>query len=110
MKKIFIISLLMLVFIIIGCASNCKTTNNLNANVLSGVLYVAGNEPFTFLAFAANDEDNSIFKIECGDSLHKELWQLQGKTVELNYQEIKEFEKFHIVVIDGYTIREQEEK
>ena len=104
-NKVFTILLSTIVVSIIGCAGNCNTTNK-----LTGTLFVSGNEPFTFLAIAANDENKSIYKIECADSLHKELWQLQGKTVELNYQEIKKFEKFHIAVIDGYTIKKQEEK
>ena len=50
--------------------------------MLSGTLYIAGNEPFSYLALHTSHDD--YFRIECSDSLKKELWQLQGK-----------YDKFH---------------
>jgi hypothetical protein len=102
-NKLFTILLTTIVISIVGCAGNCNT-----ANKLSGTLYVAGNEPFTYLAIDA--KDRTIYKIECADSLKKELWQLQGKTVELNYDEIKEFEKLNVAVINGYSISNAEKE
>ena len=98
LNKIFIILLTTLAISIIGCAGNCTTNNK-----LSGTLYVAGNEPFTYLAL--DTIDDTIYKIECSDSLKKELWQLQGKIVELNYNKIKEFDKINTAVVDGYSIK-----
>jgi len=102
-NKLFTILLSTIVVSIIGCAGNCNTTNK-----LSGTLYVAGNEPFTYLAL--DTKDRTVYKIECADSLKKELWQLQGKTVELNYAEIKEFEKLNIAVINGFSISKTEKE
>ena len=100
-NKLFTVLLSTIVISIIGCAGNCITTNK-----LSGTLYIAGNEPFTYLAL--DTKDRIVYKIECADSLKKELWQLQGRTIELKYIEIKEFGKLNIAVIDEYSIKETE--
>ena len=100
-NKLFIILFSALTISIIGCAGNCNTNNK-----LSGTLYVAGNEPFTYLAL--DTKDRNIYKIECSDSLKKELWQLQGKTIELNYTEIEEFDKVNTAVVVGYSINDLE--
>ena len=102
-NKIFIILLTTICISIIGCAGNCNTINK-----LSGTLYIAGNEPFTYLALDTNDR--TLYKIECSDSLKKELWQLQGKVIELNYTKIKEFDRMNTVVVDGYSIKNSENK
>ena len=81
MNKVFVILFFALALSIIGCAGNSNTNNK-----LSGTLYVAGNEPFTYLAL--DTKDRTIYKIECSDSLKKEMWQLQGQTIELNYTEM----------------------
>lgn len=88
---------------IIGCAGNCNTNNK-----LSGTIYISGNEPFTFLAIATDDQNRTVYRIECSDLLKNDLWKLQGKTVELNYDKIKEFEKLNIAVITGYSVKDLE--
>ena len=103
MNKIMIILFFTLILGIIGCAGSCNTTNK-----LSGTLYVAGNEPFTYLAL--DTKDRTVYKIECSDSLKKELWQLQGKTIELNYNEIKKSDKLNTVVVNGYSVKNLENK
>ncbi len=100
-NKLYLILLAVIVINIIGCAGSSNTNNK-----LSGTLYVAGNEPFTYLAL--NTEDRTVYKIVCSDSLKKELWQLQGKSVELNYSEIKEFEKMNTAMVNGYSVKELE--
>ena len=102
-NKIFIILLTTIAISIIGC-----TGNNTANNKLSGTLYVAGNEPFAYLAL--DTKDRTVYKIECSDSLKKELWQLQGKIVELNYNKIMEFDKMNTAVVDGYSIKNLENK
>jgi hypothetical protein len=102
-NKLFIIILTTIIISIIGCAGNCTTNNK-----LSGTLYVAGNEPFTYLAL--DTKDRTVYKIECSESLKKELWQLQGKIVELNYNKIKKFDKINTAVVDGYSIKNSENK
>lgn len=103
MNKLMIILFFALILGIIGCAGSCNTTNK-----LSGTLYVAGNEPFTYLAL--DTKDRTVYKIVCADSLKKELWQLQGKSVELNYSEIKEFDRINTVVVNGYSVKDLENK
>lgn len=102
-NKLFIILLFTIIISIIGCASSCNTTNK-----LSGTLYVAGNEPFTYLAL--DTKDRIVYKIECTDSLKKELWQLQGETVNLYYDEIKKYDKLNIAVVNGYSVKDLENK
>jgi len=102
-NKLFFILLAVIVISIIGCAGNCNANNN-----ISGTLYVAGNEPFTYLAL--DTEDRTVYKIECTDSLKKELWKLQGKLVDLNYTEIKEFEKMKTAMVDGYSLKNADNK
>jgi len=104
MKKIvFQILFFTFAMSIIGCAGSCN-----NNNKLSGTLYVAGNEPFTYLAL--DTKDRTVYKIECADSLKKELWQLQGKTVELNFTKLKEFDKMNTAIVNGYSIKDSEDK
>lgn len=98
MNKLMIILFFAFILGIIGCAGSSETNNK-----LTGTLYVAGNEPFTFLALDANEA--KIYKIECTDSLKKDLWQLQGKKIKLKYSEIKEFDRFNIAVVTGYSIK-----
>ncbi len=102
MNKLVIILIFTFILSNIGCAGSCNT------NKLSGTLYVAGNEPFTYLAL--DSEDGTIYKIECPDSLKKDLWQLQGETISLNYTEIKKYDRLNIAVVIGYSIKDLENK
>ncbi len=102
MNKINVHLFFTIILSIIACAGDY------NNNQLSGTLYVAGNEPFTYLALAT--KDRTVYKIECADSLKKELWQLQGNTVNLNYDEIKKYDRLNIVVVDGYSVKDSENK
>ncbi len=99
MNKLVIILIFSFILSIIGCAGSCNT------NKLSGTLYVAGNEPFTYLAL--DTKDGTIYKIECADLLKNDLWQLQGKTVNLYYDEIKKYDKLNIAVVNGYSVNDQ---
>lgn len=103
MNKLVIILFFTLILGIIGCAGSCNTTNKLR-----GTLYVAGNEPFTYLALDSND--GTIYKIECADSLKKDLWKLQGKTVNLYYDEIKKYDRLNIAVVNRYSVKDLENK
>ena len=99
MNKIIIVLFFTFMLGIFSCAGSCNTTNK-----LSGTLYVAGNEPFTYLALAT--KDGTIYKIESPDSLKNDLWKLQGETVNLYYDKIKKFKKLNIAVINGYSIKD----
>lgn len=101
MNKVMIILFFVITLGIIGCAGSCNSTNK-----LSGTLYVAGNEPFTYLAL--DSKDGTIYKIECSDSLKNILWQLQGETVSVNYDDIKKYDRLNIVVINGYSVNDLE--
>ena len=71
MKRI-VIALIML--ILLSC-------NSINVNIedcVCGTVYVAGNEPFTFLAFSSR---HYVYRIECSDLVKKELWKLQGQSI-----------------------------
>ncbi len=101
MNKWQVLLLFTFIVSIIGCAGSCYSTNK-----LSGTLYVAGNEPFTYLAL--DTKDKIVYKIECSDSLKKDLWQLQGNTVNLYYDEIKKYDGLSIAIINGYSIKDSE--
>ncbi len=98
MNKLHVLLFFTFLLSIIGCTGNCNT------NQLSGTLYVAGNEPFTYLAL--DTKDRTVYKIECADSLKKKLWQLQGNTVNLYYDEIKKYDRLNIAVVNGYSIKD----
>ena len=100
MNKLVIILIFSFILGIIGCAGSCNTVK------LSGTLYVAGNEPFTYLAL--DSKDGTIYKIECADSLKKDLWQLQGMTVNLYYAEIKKYDELNIAIVNGYSVKDLE--
>ncbi len=102
-NKLFIILLSAIVISIIGCAGSSETNIKLN-----GTLYVAGNEPFTYLAL--DTKDRTVYKIECSDSLKKELWQLQGNTIELNCNEIKKSNILNTAIVNGYSLLQSENK
>lgn len=103
MNKLMLILFFTFILGIIGCAGSCNTTNK-----LSGTLYVAGNEPFTYLALES--KDGTTYKIECSDSLKSNLWQLQGENVSVDYNEIKKYDRLNIVVINGYSVKDLENK
>ncbi|MEE9574151.1 MAG: hypothetical protein V3W20_13940 [Candidatus Neomarinimicrobiota bacterium] len=98
MQKLVIILIFSFILGIIGCAGSGNTSK------ISGTLYVAGNEPFTYLAL--DTKDRTIYKIECTDSLKKELWQLQGKLVSLGYNKIEKFDKVNILTTISYELVE----
>lgn len=100
MNKFLLILLTLVLFslVIIGCAGKYKSNNT-----LTGTIYVSGNEPFTHLALKG--EDDNFYKIECPDSLRKELWKLQGNKVQLDVVELKEYEKLNTATVSGYTIK-----
>ncbi len=102
-NKLFIILIFTILICVFGCAGNSNSGGK-----LSGTLYVAGNEPFTYLAL--DTKDRTIYKIECSDSLKKELWQLQGKTIKLNYNEIKKSDRLNTAIVNGYSLMESENK
>ena len=102
MNKIITLIILTILISLSGC----------NSYKLTGTLFVSGNEPFTFLAIATDDYNNTVYKIECEESLKNELWSLQGKTVDLYYDEIKKYERLNIAIINRYSVKdfENEEK
>ncbi len=102
MKKLFLFFAILLYAIVFSCAGNNNTKN------ISGTLYVAGNEPFTFLAL--NSEDGNVYGIECSDSLKIDLWKLQGNIVAIEYNEIQEFENSYKIHVVGYTKTQAVEK
>ena len=53
---------------------------------LTGMLYVAGNEPFTWVALEA--ADGTVYKISASKELEKRLRGLQWKKVEVEYTKI----------------------
>ncbi len=101
MNKILIVLCFTFILGIISCSGSRNT-----ANKLSGTLYVAGNEPFTYLAL--DTKGGIIYKIECADSLKKDLWQLQGETINLYYDEIKKYDKLTIAVVSRYSVKDLE--
>ncbi len=66
--------LIILIILFIGCS--CPT----DSDCVNGTIYVAGNEPFTYLAFSSNDD---YYRIECSDSIEKELWEMQGQIISI---------------------------
>ena len=103
MNKLAVILFFTLIISTIGCTGH-KTLNN----EITGTLYVAGNEPFTYLALES--KDRTVYKIECADSLKKDLWKLQGKTLNLYYDEIKKYNKLNIAIVNGYSVKNLENK
>jgi len=57
---------------------NIAPTRN---DTVTGILYVAGNEPFTKLAFYISSD--TVFYVKADSSLKSQLWQLQGKRVKI---------------------------
>ncbi len=98
MNKLLLSAIILLVVVVIGCAGNSKSNN-----ILTGTIYVSGNEPFTHLALKSIDD--RYYKIECSESLRNELWKLQGNIVELEVEELKEFEKLNIATVNGYSLK-----
>jgi len=94
MNKYFIagISIILILLVFIGCAGTCKSDKT-----ISGTVFVSGNEPFTYLALKSDDD--KYYKIECQDTLKKELWSMQGKIVKLKYSDIKKSDKQGILTV-----------
>jgi hypothetical protein len=76
----------------IGCHRNLETKNvnpdvtkDSSLSTISGVLYVAGNEPFARLA-VETDSGKVFVILDQPEELYKELWKLQGRKVELSHR------------------------
>lgn len=93
-----IIGTVLLSILVVSCAGSVKTDN-----IATGTLYVSGNEPFTFLALQSTD--NEYYKIECSDSLKKELWKLQGSQVELTFTVKNKSEKSTEIIVTKYELK-----
>jgi len=93
------------ILLVLGCILSML---NCNSNEIKGNLYVAGNEPFTYLALKT--EEGAVYKLECSKEMEKELRQLQGKILNLEISEIKNFEKVNIAVVKNYKTEKYSEK
>jgi len=91
MKKYILagISITLVLTIVFGCTG--KT------NTLNGTIFVSGNEPFTYLALKG--ENDTYYKLECDDTLKKELWSMQGTSVKIEYADLKESDKETIITV-----------
>ena len=65
---------LLLLFVVVSCAGSGKVAGN---------VYIAGNEPFTWVALEA--ADGTVYKISATKELEQRLRSLQGKKVEVEY-------------------------
>lgn len=83
------ISIIIILIVLFGCTG--KT------NTLSGTIFVSGNEPFTYLALKG--EDDKYYRLECEDTLKKELWSMQSQVVKLNYTDLKEMNRESIITV-----------
>ena len=101
MNKYFVIGITFILILIfgIGCAGACKSDNT-----ISGTVFVSGNEPFTYLALKS--EADKYYKIECSDSLKKELWSMQTKIVKLKYSDIIESDKQGVLTVSQIITEE----
>ncbi len=88
---------MLLIILIIGCTGSNKTKN-----LITGTLYISGNEPFAHLALF--DDNNNYYKIECSDSLEKELWQLQGNVVNLTCTIKEKTESKTIIFVTDFKL------
>ena len=68
-----IMRLILLLFFILSCKAPTE-------DCYCGNLYVAGNEPFTYLALSTDDGN---YRIECSTNLGKELWGMQGQSINV---------------------------
>lgn len=100
MNKLVLLLLSLVLIGLVACAGN-----NYIKHGLTGRVYVAGNEPFTFLAIESSQGE--IFKISCSDSLKKELWRFQGEEVKLKLTEIQKLDTIQIAVVKSYKLKEQ---
>lgn len=82
--KISSIIILLLSIILISACCNCGQKED---NYLKGEIVVVENEPFTRLALKINN--NSVYFLECSESLKKELWQKQGSIYSIMFRESK---------------------
>ena len=98
MDKLYFSILIVLSIFIIGC-----TASNSSEKILSGTLYVSGNEPFANLS--VETDDNKYYQIKCSDSLRTELWALQGSKIDLVAEKIEEFDKINYVTVINYKVK-----
>lgn len=91
MYKYFFTGILIIVVLValIGC---CGTKNT-----VSGTVFISGNEPFTYLALKG--EDDTYYKLECEESVKKELWSMQGQTVKLRFKDLLEKNSENIITV-----------
>ena len=96
-RKSMIINILLLLSLI-GC-----TGSNTSEKIVTGTIYISGNEPFTNLS--VETEDNKYYQIKCSDSLRAALWSLQGNKLDLVVEKIEEYEKINYVTVTDFKIK-----
>ena len=85
MKKLFLILLLFS----LACSSSGK---------LTGKVYVAGNEPFTWVALEA--PNGTIYKIVATKELEQKLRSLQWRKVEVEYTKISDAPEGKVLTVN----------
>lgn len=86
-----IINILLLISLT-GC-----TGSNTSEKIVTGTIYISGNEPFTYLALKSDDD--KYYKLDYNDELKKELWTMQGQVVKLEYSDIIDTEQGQVAKI-----------
>jgi len=102
-KKIFQILAGIIFISIILLTQAC---NDQNSTAIEGRLYVTGNEPFTHLAIET--PANEVYILKYPKELKAELWENQGKVLEVKCKEIQKFEKFNTATLIKYKISQNQ--
>ena len=87
---------LLLLFVAMSCAGSGK---------VAGSVYIAGNEPFTWVALAA--ADGTVYKISATKELEQRLRGLQGKKVEEEYTNLTDAPEGKLITV--HVVKEVKE-
>jgi hypothetical protein len=79
---------------------------NKSTQTITGRIFITGNEPFTELALET--PSNEVYKLNADEELKSELWQQQGKVVEIQCKDIQQFERFNIATAVKYKIAQEQ--
>jgi hypothetical protein len=97
MKNFKISSIIILLFSVIFISACCNCGQKQD-NYLQGEIVIVENEPFTRLALKLSN--NSVYFLECNETLNKELRQKQGSKYSIMFRESKIENGFPVLIVE----------
>lgn len=98
MKQLKYFSVILLAVVISACCSCKEAGQDKQNNIITGEIYITGNDPFTKVALRLDDETSYL--ISADEETLEMLRGKQGVIFDIKYKEIKKTPEGKIIVVE----------